>query len=86
MSADAVQHIRQRQAAVVEASRHDPVELRVEVAPAVGEVAREHDLMIGQERHGEIVGGLDAGETIAVTNTFVLKAELEKRVLEGDEP
>jgi membrane fusion protein, heavy metal efflux system len=34
----------------------------------------------------EIVGGLDAGETIAVTNTFVLKAELEKRVLEGDEP
>jgi cobalt-zinc-cadmium efflux system membrane fusion protein len=34
----------------------------------------------------EIIGGLSAGETIAVTNTFVLKADLEQRESGGGQP
>jgi membrane fusion protein, heavy metal efflux system len=40
----------------------------------------KREVVVGRmgETHAEIVFGLDPGETIAVTNTFVLKAELGK--------
>ena len=40
----------------------------------------KREVVVGRttDKHAEIVFGLDAGETIAVTNTFVLKADLGK--------
>jgi membrane fusion protein, heavy metal efflux system len=40
----------------------------------------KREIVVGRmdEKHAEVVFGLDPGETIAVTNTFVLKAELGK--------
>lgn len=40
----------------------------------------KRDVVLGQrdDQSVEIVSGLDAGETIAVSNTFSLKAELSK--------
>jgi cobalt-zinc-cadmium efflux system membrane fusion protein len=48
------------------------------VRTAEGFERREVVLGRRDERGAEVVFGLDAGETIAVTNTFVLKAELGK--------
>jgi len=58
---DAGERIGQDQAAVVEASRRDTVELGREVAPAPGEVTGKLDLVGGHERDREIVGGLERG-------------------------
>jgi len=39
---------------------------------------REVVLGRSDDKHAEVVFGLDAGENLAVTNTFILKAELGK--------
>ena len=50
----------------------------VEVEPVL--LREKRDVVLGQKEDQalELVSGLNAGETIAVTNTFSLKAELSK--------
>jgi cobalt-zinc-cadmium efflux system membrane fusion protein len=50
----------------------------------VPEGFRKHQVVLGQsdERTVEVLSGLRPGEVIAVTNTFVLKAELLKALAE----
>ena len=51
-----------------------------------GEGFEKREVVLGRsdDKHAEVVFGLDPGETIAVTNAFVLKAELGKSEAEHD--
>ena len=46
----------------------------------------KREIVLGRrdEKSAEVIFGLDEGETIAISNTFVLKADLRKREAEHD--